>query len=191
MPEIQTGQIKPYSSSKPHFKQLLCLNSSQCCRELELLLLLFSLILTELSIFRNFLLHIRGFLIILGTSNLARTSRPYFCLLIHCFRWTYCYTCTKPAAMKNMPGFTALSTSNSTSLLLVSLPTRSIPLAENSSSNFLYVSQKFQGRKGTLKITLCLSGSESVAPLYLWNNRYFKITLIWILLFSLYFDLFL
>lgn len=64
-------------------------------RHRGLFLLHFYLISTGLSIFSSFLLHTCGFLIICGTANLGGTSRPHFCLLIHCFRLIYCYIQTK------------------------------------------------------------------------------------------------
>lgn len=100
--------------------------------------------------------------------------------------------------MKNILGFTPLSTSNRCTIseikkvlfIICFLPNRSLLPAKNSSSNFLPASQKFQHRKGTLKIPLWLSGRKPVAYSHIWNNRYLRMTLIWIPLSSLYFDLF-
>lgn len=97
---------KSTSPTASHALNNSCPNSSQCCREtVGLFLLHFYLIYTGLSIFRNFLVRICGFLIILGTANMAGTSRHYFWLLIHCFRLTYCYIQTKTSHNENYARF--------------------------------------------------------------------------------------
>lgn len=64
-------------------------------RQQRMFLFHFYLIWTALSIFRNFLLCICGFVIISGTANLAGSPRSNYSFLIHCFILTYFYIWTK------------------------------------------------------------------------------------------------
>lgn len=115
----------------------------------------------------------------LGSANLARTSRTYFCLLIHCFQLAYCYIWTKTSHNEKYARFYS------------SLYLKQVLHFRNQKSTFYYLflnNQKYCPIEFKFRFSVCFSEisgykrdtknpsliEKSVAHLHIWRNRYLK-----------------